>query len=360
MQNFNVLKKIGVKNTYINQKIKSVFDIPFNTIEHNETHTLSYDDLNHWNIGIIFGNSGSGKTQLGLKIAEKEKIKIIEKFEWNNDSVISNFNHSDFNFILEVLRNVGLNTQISLLKPYCVLSNGEKMRLDLAKAIIENDFIIIDEFTSVVNREIAALICKCISKVIKKYNKKVIFISCHKDFFSDLLPDWLYDIDNKIFKKDCLWQRKTRQFHIRTGTIAEWQLFKKFHYLTANAQNSKHIFILENEHKKAIGICIFQIFPSRKKIFKVKRLVICPDYQGLGLGQIFLENCCQIMQSKFNDHKITITTSLKFFAMSLRKNKNFKDMTQNSNLQTIKALNKSRKINFQSFFYAKYRNIANF
>ena len=83
----------------------------------------------------------------------------------------------------------------SWLKPYKVLSNGEKMRVNLARALLEKDVICFDEFTSVVDRQVAKTACIAINKAIKNTNKKFIAVSCHKDIIEWLQPDWLFDTD---------------------------------------------------------------------------------------------------------------------------------------------------------------------
>ncbi len=91
--------------------------------------------------------------------------------------------------------SVGFGSVPSWLKPYKVLSNGEKMRVDLARALLEKDFIVFDEFTSVVDRQVAQTACIAINKAIKGTNKKFIAVSCHKDIIEWLQPDWIFDTD---------------------------------------------------------------------------------------------------------------------------------------------------------------------
>lgn len=76
---------------------------------------------------------------------------------------------------------------------YNVLSNGEKMRVDLARALLEKDKVCFDEFTSVVDRNVAQTACIAINKAIKRTNKQFIAISCHYDIIDWLQPDWIFD-----------------------------------------------------------------------------------------------------------------------------------------------------------------------
>lgn len=67
------------------------------------------------------------------------------------------------------------------------------MRVDLARALLEEDFVVFDEFTSVVDRKVAQTACLAIHKAVKVKNKKIVAISCHYDVLEWLQPDWIFD-----------------------------------------------------------------------------------------------------------------------------------------------------------------------
>jgi ABC-type ATPase with predicted acetyltransferase domain len=57
---------------------------------------------------------------------------------------------------------------------------------------------VIDEFTSVVNRETAKSCSVALSKYIKRNNlKNIVLATCHEDILSWLEPDWVYCTDIK-------------------------------------------------------------------------------------------------------------------------------------------------------------------
>ncbi|HFX5496015.1 TPA: hypothetical protein ACIE1N_000425 [Streptococcus pyogenes] len=92
---------------------------------------------------------------------------------------------------------VGFGSVPSWLKPYHVLSNGEKMRVDLARQILTKDFVVFDEFTSVVDRQVAQVICIALKKALKRYpDKKFIAVGCHHDVIEFLQPDWCFNTDS--------------------------------------------------------------------------------------------------------------------------------------------------------------------
>lgn len=191
MYNFNIIKKNNVSKTFRVAKVMGDFDVK---LEHSNEHFEGKIDIpENWNIGLIVGGSGTGKTTIAKELFYDH---IITEFEWNDDSVLDNMpKNIKVEDIEKMFYAVGFGSVPSWLKPYKVLSNGEKMRVDLARALLEKDFIVFDEFTSVVDRQVAKTACIAINKAIKNTNKKFIAISCHKDIIEWLQPDWLFDTD---------------------------------------------------------------------------------------------------------------------------------------------------------------------
>ena len=81
----------------------------------------------------------------------------------------------------------GLSSIPSLCKPYHVLSNGEQFRADMARQLY--DGAVIDEYTSVVNRETAVSLSIALEKYVRKNNiKNIIISSVHRDIIKWLQP----------------------------------------------------------------------------------------------------------------------------------------------------------------------------
>lgn len=186
---FNLQKKSNVDKTFRVAKIMADFDLQIENLEENFIGKIELPD--EWNIGVIVGNSGTGKTTIATNIF-KDKIK--NDFEYKSKSVIDDMpkGHS-VEDISKMFYTVGFGSVPSWLKPYHVLSNGEKMRVDLARKLLEEDYVIFDEFTSVVDRTVAETMCIATNKTVKRLNKKFIAVSCHYDILEWLQPDWYFD-----------------------------------------------------------------------------------------------------------------------------------------------------------------------
>jgi len=56
------------------------------------------------------------------------------------------------------------------------------MRVDIARAILmDKPIIVFDEFTSVVDREVAKISSYAIQKAVRRTNKQFIAVTCHYD-----------------------------------------------------------------------------------------------------------------------------------------------------------------------------------
>lgn len=195
MQHFSIDKKNKVDKTFRVSKIMADFDVdPKHSNEHFEG---DFDLPEEWNVGIIVGKSGTGKTTIAKDMFGEE---LISGFKYNHKSVIDDMpKDKNVEDISKAFYSVGFGSVPSWLKPYAVLSNGEKMRIDIARSILEKDFIVFDEFTSVVDREVAKVASMAVSKAIRKQNKKFIAVTCHYDVIDYLRPDWIFNTDTMTF-----------------------------------------------------------------------------------------------------------------------------------------------------------------
>lgn len=196
MQSFDIVKEIKPKNSFRVSAIISNFDLD---IDHLQEHFKGGWELpKEWQVGLIVGGSGTGKTTIAK---ECFKDAYFVGYEYTNDAVIDQMNpKANIKDIEKTFTAVGFSSPPSWLKPYAVLSNGEKMRVDLARCLLDNkDLIVFDEFTSVVNRECAKTTSLAIQKAVRKSNKQFIAVSCHDDVIDWLMPDWIYDTDQQRF-----------------------------------------------------------------------------------------------------------------------------------------------------------------
>ncbi len=157
-----------------------------------------------WQIGAIVGRSGTGKTTIAKQLFPQEYIR---GFEYGAETILDDFPQNLTTAqITEALCSVGFASPPDWLKPYAHLSQGEKMRVDVARALLlAEKRIVFDEFTSVIDRDIAHIACMAISKSVRKSGKQFIAVTCHYDVIDWLEPDWVLNTDDMSFdkKKEC-------------------------------------------------------------------------------------------------------------------------------------------------------------
>lgn len=214
MPHFDIIKESNIKDTFRVQKIKADFDIQNNHAKEHFIGDINYPDK--WQIGVIVGGSGTGKSTIAKELFGD---KILQ-FEYKNNSVIDDMPNVPFEEISKMFYSVGFGSVPSWLKPYSVLSNGEKMRVDLARAMLTNDFVVFDEFTSVVDRQIAQTACIAINKAIKKTQKKFVAVTCHYDILEWLQPDWVFDTNEMkcFFGKSHELQKNTKLENVNVAS----------------------------------------------------------------------------------------------------------------------------------------------
>lgn len=193
MSNFNIVKNVDIDNTFRVAKIKNDFDVK--DVHLSEKFTGEIKIPENWNIGLIVGGSGTGKSTIGFELFGD---KIIDNFNYEAKSVVDDMpKKSNIDDITKMFYSVGFGSVPSWLKPYKILSNGEKMRVNLARKMLDSDFVVFDEFTSVVDREVAKTMSIAIRKMLdRNKEKKFVAIGCHYDIIEYLQPDRIFDTND--------------------------------------------------------------------------------------------------------------------------------------------------------------------
>jgi len=110
---------------------------------------------------------------------------------------------------------------------------------------------------------------------------------------------------------------------IRECNRSLWTKFRKYHYLntTLATATKSYIAIINNEKIGFISIIKF-VHPKVKNMYRVHRLVILPDYQGIGIGNKLLNF---IAEKYYNEKfRFSIVTSTPALIFSLNKNNKWK------------------------------------
>lgn len=308
MQTYHVKLESPVSDSFRCVRAANSLDID---AKKKSIHELKID-LNleeEFNVGVIVGSSGSGKTTLAKKIFGeecflvdiKEDLPVIDQFP-------KELSYEDCSAILS---GIGLTSVPCWIRPVYTLSNGQKARaiaaLLLAKAQ-ENKIVAIDEWTSVVDRTVAKVMSHCLQKHARKYNKKIILCSCHFDILEWIDPDWVVDcnsqkfIDRRILSSEERKKKEVLSFGIKECPKDSWKFFSKYHYLSETLPGGRvFMYGLYNGIDQIGFMCFANYVPKHKGkrfMYHSNRVVVHPDYAGMGIGLRFVNECCKLLKEK--------------------------------------------------------------
>lgn len=276
--------KSEIDRTVRVKQLEGMFDVPAHeTLEQTWKGKVPIEERD-WNVGLIVGPSGSGKSSVMRQLFGEPKVH-----DWAAKSVIDDFDKAiSIQDVAAACSAVGFNTIPSWMKPYAVLSNGEKFRVDLARHLLETpEPIVVDEFTSVVDRQVAQIASFAVQKHIRKQSKKFVAVSCHYDIIDWLQPDWVLEPATMTFNWRSVQRRPELKCEIARVHHQAWELFAPYHYMNADLHKAANCFVLFVEGTPAcFSAILHRPHPKAQDIKGISRVVTLPDYQGLGFASV--------------------------------------------------------------------------
>lgn len=292
MDKLSVHNRVSDFNTYRAARVKSLFNAESGC---NFDLDIEADLSGDWNIGVIVGPSGSGKTSLGRVVFGEDLIHDYSQgWDPNLPIVDCIAPDGDFNEVTGALASVGLGTVPSWLRPFRVLSNGEQFRAGLARILCEKpDRIVIDEFTSVIDRQIAKVGSLAFAKSWRRMNPhgKVVLLTPHYDVLDWVQADWIIDTKSGHFERGCLRRLPEINLDILKTDSSYWRYFKPHYYLDLPKPPAAEYFVGLVDGELACHLAVCPFFTANA--YRATRLVTMPEWQGAGVGSRFLDWVCQ-------------------------------------------------------------------
>lgn len=281
------------------RQVGALLDAPLTaTPARDWRHVLPFEER-PWAVGLIVGPSGAGKTQLINELWGGEAVKrvdgtwgspIVGGFDWSGDrSLVDDFPRDmPVKQLTALLTSVGLGDVPAWLRPYRTLSNGEQFRASMARAIAEMpELIVVDEFTSVVDRQVAKVASHAVQKTTRRAKRQLVAVTCHYDVEDWLQPDWVYDVAAQRFAWRSVQPRPTLTLDIHAADHTVWPVFAHHHYLSRELSTSAKCFTgWVDGQLVAFMAYIHFPHPRTRNIKMGHRLVVLPDWQGLGIGGV--------------------------------------------------------------------------
>lgn len=271
------------------RQLEAMFDVPRAKRSRVEWHAKIPFEEKPWNVGLIVGPSGAGKSTVARQLFGDH---VDTALEWKGKSVIDDFDQArSMDEIAAICQAVGFNTIPAWLRPFRVLSTGEQFRVGLARRLLEGeDPIVIDEFTSVVDRQVAKIGAHAVQKYIRRNKRQFVGVSCHYDILDWLQPDWTFEPATSTFNWRSVQPRPQLNVEISRVHPSSWQLFAPYHYMSAKLHKAARCFVLfvDGQPASFAGILHRPHFKATN-IKGISRQVTLPDWQGLGLAFVLMD-----------------------------------------------------------------------
>lgn len=251
-------------------------------------------DDEKWQIGVIAGPSGTGKTSIGRQLLGGRAMYAPE-WPANTPIVEAIAPDGDFDAVTAALSTVGLGTVPAWLRPYHALSNGEQFRANMARLIAEAPAAaVLDEFTSVVDRQIAKIGALAFAKAWRRTAGRVVLLTCHYDILDWVQPDWVLDTATGKLTRGWLRPRPTFSLELWQTDWSMWPLFEPHHYLKLAPMPAARCYVgtVDGQPVCHIGVGCKNVGKHGVEA-RACRLVVMPEWQGAGVGLRFLNQICQ-------------------------------------------------------------------
>ncbi len=201
-------------------------------------------DVEPGDVVYITGESGGGKSlllrDLEAELRKHEEFRPVLSF----DSILVDPGERAIEGVgrsvtesIEILSGVGLGEAYLFLRRYSELSDGQKFRYRMAKALTKNPkTLIIDEFCSNLDRTTAKVLAFLTQRWCRRKGITLVVATAHDDLVEDLGPDVLvvkrfgssaevrYDLPRP---EKCSLIKSLR---IEKGTIDDYKALRELHY----------------------------------------------------------------------------------------------------------------------------------
>ena len=301
MPTIDVAVECPVFDSFRVQQVAGMFDVPLSqrTVQRFRVETPGDLLAEDWRVGLIVGPSGSGKTTIARRMFA---AGVYCPKQWPQDrAVIDGLGELPIKEITGLFTAVGFSSPPSWVKPYQVLSNGEQFRCDLARALARcgqagspAETVAFDEFTSVVDRNVARIVSAATLKALRsgRIAGRFVAVTCHYDVSEWLQPDWVIDMATATFSRRCL-PRPPIELEIFRCRRSAWAMFARHHYLTGSLSTAARCFLAVWDGRP-VAFCAMVALLGRKNRWRMSRIVTLPDYQGVGIGMAVMEAVAEL------------------------------------------------------------------
>jgi GNAT superfamily N-acetyltransferase len=292
--------------SYRAARVRSLFNVSADAGARFSCSVQLPTDEAGWQVGLIVGPSGSGKSSIGRRAWPGA---YHEGFTWGPEPIIDEIGpRRPFDAVAGALSAVGLGSVPTWLRPFGVLSTGEKFRAELARLLLEaGPRVVVDEFTSVVDHRVAQIGAGAFVKAWRRTpGRQLIMLSCHRDIVPWVCPDGVLDTEDMSFQRGSLQRRPEIPVAIHETNWKPWPYFEPHHYLKLPHMIAATNYVATHEGEPVAHLAVAT--NTGLKSARMCRLVVMPEWQGAGIGLRFMEHVAGLWMKGRNRYGIRVTT----------------------------------------------------
>jgi GNAT superfamily N-acetyltransferase len=300
-----------------------------------------------WQIGLVTGPSGCGKSTLARRLWPEALARTPG---WPDDaSLLDAFPETlSIKDVTGLLSSVGFSSPPAWLRPFRVLSTGQQFRVTLARLLAEalaapppRPIVVLDEFTSVVDRTVARIGSAALAKTVRAHGLQFVAVTCHDDVIDWLQPDWVFtppaspavgrcgeaasrgarptapQEDSGRFTWRSLQRRPALALEVVRCQASAWPLVAAHHYLSGSCVRSAVCFLAACEGRPVAFSAWLPFLGKGPPTRREHRTVVLPDYQGAGIGMA-LTSLLAAMWKGLGYRATSTTTHPAFIAARMR------------------------------------------
>jgi ABC-type ATPase with predicted acetyltransferase domain len=196
--------EVPAYGSYAAERTRGLYNVGVEDGQHFHLDVELPDLDGDWQIGVVVGPSGSGKTSILRYLVDEGWREWSTSGRWRDDGPIievltqvsEKAEGKGYDAACASLAAVGLGSVPSWLRPRAVLSMGEGFRADMARLLLDTtaDYVVVDEFTSVLDRQVAQVGAGAFAKAWRKQgDRKIVVFTPHYDILDWVQPDWVID-----------------------------------------------------------------------------------------------------------------------------------------------------------------------
>ena len=224
--------------------------------------------------------------------------------------------------VLEILTACGLGEPRLWVRRYSDLSDGERFRAALARAVGQSLAdgggrpIVCDEFTAILHRRLAKALAYNLRKLVTRSGLILLAATTHDDILPDLRPDVIVRMGGATPVVETADSRPgavslQKRAVVEPGSVRDYARFAPMHYRHRDGLGfvDKVFLLRERAGGDPLGILVFAMAPAElslrnratesrfvrnirrlnQELRILRRLVMHPDVRGCGLGHWFVQ-----------------------------------------------------------------------